>query len=161
MAQERTHHYSIDLAWTGNAATAGGFRRHDRSYVIASAGKPTIPGSSDPVFRGSSERWNPEDLLVASLSACHHLWYMGLCAQAGIDVVAYEDHADGEMVENHADGAGQFVRVTLRPRVVVRRASDREKALSLHHTAHQNCFIARSVNFPVEHDPVVETGTPA
>jgi len=83
---------------------------------------------------------------------------MGLCAQAGIEVVAYEDHADGEMTEVEADGAGQFVRVTLRPHVTLAPGSDTARALSLHHQAHENCFIARSVNFPVGHIPVIDVG---
>ncbi len=113
---ERTHRYETHLMWTGGAVAAP-FRNHDRSYRLEALGKPAIPGSSDEVFRGDARRWNPEDLLVASLSACHHLWYMGLCAAAGIVVLTYEDTADGEMVEENSGAGGQFVRVTLRPRV--------------------------------------------
>jgi organic hydroperoxide reductase OsmC/OhrA len=152
----RTHHYEARLVWTGGADKAVPFRRHDRSYDLMAPGKPVISGSSDPLFRGDASRWNPEDLLVASLSACHHLWYMGLCAADGIVVLAYEDAADGMMLEEEAGGAGQFVGVTLRPRVLLAPGSDSEKALSLHRVAHEKCFIARSVNFPVEHAPIVE-----
>jgi len=149
------HQYETHLTWKG-ASTAVPFRNHDRSYEIGAPGKPIISGSSDKIFRGNAQRWNPEDLLVASLSACHHLWYMGLCASAGIVVLAYEDSADEEMIEKAAGGGGQFVRVTLRPRVTLAAGSDREKALVLHETAHKNCFIARSVNFPVKHAPTVK-----
>jgi organic hydroperoxide reductase OsmC/OhrA len=147
----RSHRYEARLIWTGGgSADAKAFRNHNRSYRLDAPGKPAIAGSSDAIFRGDTARWNPEDLLIASLSACHHLWYMGLCAAAGIVVLAYEDDADGEMIEEEVDGPGQFVRVTLRPRVVLAPGGDRAKALALHETAHQNCFIARSVNFPVE-----------
>jgi organic hydroperoxide reductase OsmC/OhrA len=147
----RSHRYEARLIWTGcGSADAKTFRSHSRSYRLDAPGKPAIAGSSDAIFRGDAARWNPEDLLIASLSACHHLWYMGLCAAAGIVVLAYEDDADGEMIEEEVDGAGQFVRVTLRPRVTLAPAADRAKALALHETAHRNCFIARSVNFPVE-----------
>jgi organic hydroperoxide reductase OsmC/OhrA len=156
---DRTHQYEAKLVWTGGTAQAAPFRKHDRSYDLQAPGKPAIPGSSDAVFRGNPSRWNPEDLLVASLSACHHLWYMGLCAAAGIVVLAYEDAADGTMMEEEASGAGQFVRVTLRPTVTLAPGSDGAKALALHHTAHEKCFIARSVNFPVEHVPIVEIAT--
>lgn len=155
---DRTHRYEATLVWTGGTAQAVPFGKHDRSYDLQVPGKPTIPGSSDTVFRGNPNRWNPEDLLVASLSACHHLWYMGLCAAAGIVVRAYEDAAEGTM-EEEATGGGQFVRVTLRPRVTLAPGSDRQRALALHHTAHEKCFIARSVNFPVEHVAVVEVAT--
>jgi organic hydroperoxide reductase OsmC/OhrA len=153
---ERTHRYQTHLTWIGEAADAKAFRNHDRSYRLDAPGKPPIPGSSDKVFRGDAARWNPEDLLVASLSTCHHLWYMGLCAAAGIVVVAYQDEAEGEMIEEEPGGAGQFVRVTLRPRVTLAPGADRDKALALHETAHRNCFVARSVNFPVELEPIVE-----
>jgi len=156
MAQQRVHRYGTRLKWMGAADGTAPFRRHDRSYLLSCGGKPAIEGSSDPVFRGDASRWNPEDLLVASLSACHHLWYMGLCAQAGIEVVAYEDDAEGEMREVATDGAGEFVRVTLRPHVTIAAGADRDEALALHGKAHENCFIARSVNFPVEHVPFVD-----
>jgi organic hydroperoxide reductase OsmC/OhrA len=132
------------------------FRNHNRSYQINSPGKPSIPGSSDPVFRGDASRWNPADLFLPSLSACHQLWYLGLCASAGIVVLAYEDAAEGMMIEEEAGGAGQFVQVTLRPRVTLAAGSDKEKAQALHHSAHENCFIARSVNFPVHCDAIIE-----
>ena len=47
-----------------------------------------IAGSADPAFRGDRTRYNPEDLLVASLAACHMLWYLHLAADAGVVVVA-------------------------------------------------------------------------
>lgn len=156
MPENRLHHYRIGLTWTGNATTAEAFRKHDRSYQLTAPGKPPIAGSSDPVFRGDGSLWNPEDLLVASLSACHQLWYLGLCAAAGIIVLSYEDDAEGTMLEERPGGAGQFVRVTLRPRVILAPGSEMEKALALHNTAHEKCFVARSVNFPVDLDCVVD-----
>ncbi len=156
-----SHGYKIRLIWTGSASASVPFRNRDRSYELLASGKPVIEGSSDKVFRGDARRWNPEDLLVASLSACHHLWYMGLCSAADIVVLAYEDNADGEMIEESSGGPGQFVRVTLRPHVTLGPGSDRAKALALHETAHQNCFIARSVNFAVDHAPIVEVASNA
>jgi organic hydroperoxide reductase OsmC/OhrA len=146
----RRHNYRVRLHWTGNSgADAASFRRHDRSYELSAPGKPVIAGSSDAVFRGDAARWNPEDLLVASLSSCHQLWYLGLCAAAGVVVAAYEDDAEGVMLEEEAGGAGQFTAVVLRPRVTLAPGADRARAQALHATAHAKCFIARSVNFPV------------
>lgn len=152
---DKTHRYEVDVRWTGNlGAGTASYRGYDRSHDIASDGKPTISGSSDPAFRGDPTRWNPEDLLVASLAACHKLWFLGLCAQAGIVVLSYEDAAEGVMIEE-PDGAGQFQSVTLRPRVTISSASDAQRAQDLHLQAHAMCFIARSVNFPVRHEPTV------
>ncbi len=151
---DRLHHYPVRVVWTGNTgAGTAGYRGYARDHVIAAAGKPPIAGSSDPAFRGDPARWNPEELLVASLSACHKLWFLGLCAGAGVVVTAYEDAAEGVMTEQ-ADGAGQFVEVVLRPRVALAGASDAGAIAALHERAHAMCFIARSVNFPVRVLPV-------
>ena len=132
-----------------------GYRDYQRSLEISADGKSSIAGSSDAAFRGDRTRWNPEDLLVASLSACHELWYLHLCAEAGVVVEAYVDEAVGVM-EEAADGGGQFVEVVLRPRVRPAPGSDRDKIQSLHHEAHAKCFIARSVNFLVRCEPVID-----
>jgi organic hydroperoxide reductase OsmC/OhrA len=105
-------------------------------------------------FRGDKARWNPEELLLAALSSCHQLAYLHLCAVAGVVVTDYVDQAEGWMAET-PDGAGQFTRVLLRPKVTVTAGSDQAKALELHHEAHEVCFIARSVNFPVENEPEI------
>ncbi|WP_122665463.1 OsmC family protein [Pseudomonas viridiflava] len=152
---DKTHHYAVQVTWTGNEGTGtSSYRGYSRSHVIKANGKPSIEGSSDPSFRGDPARWNPEELLLASLSACHKLWYLGLCAEAGIVVLEYEDHAEGTMIEE-SNGAGQFTSVVLKPNVILAAGSDVDKAHTLHHIAHEKCFIARSVNFPVSHAPVI------
>ena len=153
----RSHTYRTHLTWTG-ADAAVPFRNHRRDYRITSPGKPAIEGSSDPVFRGDATLWNPEDLLVASLSSCHQLWYLGLCAAAGIEVLAYEDAAEGTMTEETAGGAGQFTEVVLHPQVTIAAGADAATARVLHDTAHAKCFIARSVNFPVRCQATVTQG---
>lgn len=151
----KQHRYHVSVGWTGN--TGEGTARpagYSRAHAIMADGKPPIAGSADPSFRGDPARWNPEELLVASLSACHQLWYLGLCAAAGIVVTHYADEAEGVMAEER-DGAGQFTKVVLRPRVTIAAGGDREQAMALHERAHAMCFIARSVNFPVRHDAQV------
>jgi organic hydroperoxide reductase OsmC/OhrA len=152
---DKKHSYHTNLTWIGHSEKMPSFKRHNRSYVLEIEGKPPIPGSSDPGFRGDGSRWNPEDLLVAALSSCHHLFFMYLCGQAGIEVLGYEDRAEGTMEEN-ADGSGQFSEVTLRPRVKLAPGSDVKAAELIHHTSHEKCFIARSVTFPVRNEPVFE-----
>jgi organic hydroperoxide reductase OsmC/OhrA len=148
----REHKYSVRVTWTGNKGTGtSGYRDYERTHEISAEGKPGIAASSDPVFRGDRARWNPEELLVAALSGCHQLAYLHLCAVAGILVLEYVDHAEGVMATT-PDGAGQFVRVVLRPKVRVAAGSDVAKAKELHREAHEKCFIARSVNFPVENE---------
>lgn len=152
----KQHEYAIEMEWTGNNGEGtSGYKAYRRDHVYRGAGKPEIPGSSDPHFRGDATRYNPEELLVASLSSCHMLWYLHLCATNGVIVVAYRDQAIGVMNEN-PDGSGEFVRVDLKPVVTIAPGSDRAKAIELHHEAHSLCFIARSVNFPVEAHATIE-----
>jgi organic hydroperoxide reductase OsmC/OhrA len=147
------HHYQATTRWTGNRGTGtSAYNAYDRSHEIAVPGKALIQSSSDPAFRGDKTKHNPEELLVMSLSSCHMLWYLHLCAEAGVVVTNYQDDATGEMEEN-TDGSGQFKAVTLKPRVTVKDAGMVEKATALHHKANQMCFIARSVNFEVKHVP--------
>lgn len=155
------HRYSIRVEWTGNAGTGtADYRAYSRGHEISAPGKSLVlPGSSDPVFRGDPAHYNPEELLVASLSACHMLWYLHLCADAGVVVTAYRDEAEGEM-QVESGGAGQFVSVTLRPHVTIAPESPAELAVQLHTRAHEMCFIARSVNFPVRCEPAVIHGAP-
>lgn len=149
------HHFKSTVSWTGNQGNGtSDYKGYDRGHAIAIEGKPTLAGSSDSAFHGDKSKYSPEDLLVSSLSGCHMLWYLHLCAVNGIIVTDYVDHAIGVMEENK-DGSGQFTEVTLHPRVVVKANTMIEKAKSLHADANKMCFIARSVNFPVLHVPVV------
>jgi organic hydroperoxide reductase OsmC/OhrA len=152
----RIHHYQTTTTWTGNLGSGTSqYNAYSRDHEITAAKKATpIPGSSDPLFRGDPSRYSPEDLLVASLSACHMLWVLHLCTDAGIVVTHYSDQASGEMVE-HPDGSGEFTLVTLRPRMTITDASRIDDTLAVHHKAHQLCFVARSVNFQVLHEPQV------
>jgi organic hydroperoxide reductase OsmC/OhrA len=143
----RTHDYALTVTWTGNTGSGtSAYAAFERSAEISAEGKPVIPGSADPAFRGARERWNPEELLVASLSQCHMMWYLVLCAKEGIVVTDYVDHAAGTLVET-PDGGGHFETVTLRPLVTIAGQQHLDRALSLHSRAHDLCYVANSVNF--------------
>jgi organic hydroperoxide reductase OsmC/OhrA len=157
---DNEHYYAVTVTWTGNLGSGtSAYRAYERSHEISSenAGKPPIPGSSDPAFRGDPARWNPEELLVASLSACHKLWYLHVCAVNKIIVTAYVDHAEGWMPVD-AKGVGGLRLVRLRPQVTIAAGGDAEKARALHEDAHRMCNIASSVNFPIEHEPEITVG---
>jgi organic hydroperoxide reductase OsmC/OhrA len=146
----KTHSYETHLRWTGaQGEGTKGYRSYRRDFTIAADGKPDISGSSDPAFRGDASRYNPEELLVASLSSCHMLWYLHLCAVNRITVLDYRDDARGTMHEDD-DGLGAFARVELRPVITIAPGGDHSRAMALHEQAHHLCFIARSVNFPVD-----------
>ncbi len=152
----RQYHYRIVTAWTGNQGTGtSGYRDYNRNHVITVENKADILGSSDPAFRGDPTRYNPEELLVSSISGCHMLWYLHLCAEAGVVVTDYVDHATGTMEET-ADGGGRFIEVTLHPMVTVTDVSMVEKAEALHSEVGRYCFIARSVNFPIAHEATIQ-----
>jgi organic hydroperoxide reductase OsmC/OhrA len=156
MSAGKQHSYTVHVTWTGNRGKGTvDYTAYDRAHEIASPGKPVIPGSSDPAFRGDPSRYNPEDLLVAALSACHMLSYLHECANAKIVVSEYVDDAVGTMTET-AEGGGRFTEVVLRPTVTIESGGDVALATRLHERVHHLCFIASSVNFKVRCDPRVQ-----
>ncbi|WP_405484038.1 OsmC family protein [Nocardia sp. NBC_00511] len=141
------HIYDVDVTWSGNNAE---YRSYSRNHEVTADKKPPIPGSADPIIgRGDVTRWNPEQLLVASLAQCHMLWYLHMCVEAGVVVTDYRDHATGIMNNQ------KFLLVVLRPEVTVTDASMRAAAKQAHAEAAKRCFIANSMNFPVEHEPTI------
>jgi organic hydroperoxide reductase OsmC/OhrA len=153
----KEHAYRAVVQWTGNLGRGTQeYTAYSRDHVVRVEGKPEILGSSDPVFRGDKNRHNPEELLVASVSSCHMLWYLHLCASAGVVVLDYVDAAKGLMMEEPG-GAGRFTSVTLNPAVTVSAGSDVDTARCLHHDAHVKCFVANSLNFPIAVEPVIRS----
>ena len=152
----KKHLYTLTIQWTGNTgAGTNNYRAYERSHMIRAKDKKEILCSSDGSFRGDKTKYNPEALLVASVSACHMLWYLHLCADAGVVVLDYSDKATGVMQETE-NGSGYFTEITLFPKVIVKEASMIEKANSLDSKANDYCFIANSVKFPVHHKPSCE-----
>lgn len=149
------HHYALTSTWTGNRGTGtSGYRDYTRDVSIAVDGKPGLLASADKPFRGDPTRWNPEDLLLAALSECHLLSYLHACVTAGVVVTSYRDEATGSMRED-GRGGGAFAEVVLRPSVTVADAGMVEAAERAHSQAHEWCFIANSVNFPVRYEATV------
>jgi organic hydroperoxide reductase OsmC/OhrA len=147
----KEHRYEVAVHWTGSTS---GYTSYSRNHEISVPGKPPIAASSDSAFRGDPARYNPEEMLVAALSTCHMLWYLHLCAEAGIVVIEYADAPFGLMRED-TGGGGVFTKVELRPVVTIARGSAQE-ATRLHDRAHDLCYIARSVNFPVHHEATIK-----
>jgi organic hydroperoxide reductase OsmC/OhrA len=154
--RKNAHGYKAHLVWEGNLGDGTTtYTGYGRKYRLKIDGKPDLLGSADPVFRGDANVYNPEDLFVAALSSCHLLSYLALCARTKINVVAYEDEASGTVVMR-PDGGGKFESVTLRPIVTIAPGSDEKRALELHETAHDLCFIAASVSIPVLQEPQIK-----
>ncbi|HXW35600.1 MAG TPA: OsmC family protein [Acidimicrobiales bacterium] len=147
-----TYRYELTARWTGNLGEGtSAYHAYGRNFEIIGNGKPVLLGSADSSFRGDSSKYNPEELLLAALSGCHLLWYLNLCADAGVVVISYEDHPRGTMILGK-DGRGAFSEALLCPKVCVKSEDMKPLAADLHEKANELCFIARSVNFPVRHD---------
>lgn len=145
------HEYTSRVVWTGNRGQGTAqYRGYDRTWNVETPGKPVIPCSNDPLLGGDPTLHNPEDMLISALSACHMLWYLHLASDAGIAVQAYQDDplAIGESLPT---GAGRFLRATLRPKITVPPGTDLALADAIHGRIHETCYIARSVNFPVDY----------
>ncbi len=151
MSTTKQHHYHLSLEWTGNQGKGtSSYRSYSRDYYIKIGNKPPIHGSSDPSFLGDPNKYNPEELFLAAISSCHMLWYLHLCANAGIQVMSYLDSPEGSMEEKE-NGSGAFAAIILKPRVQIIQAEHQRLALQLHEKASEYCFIANSVNFPIYH----------
>lgn len=151
---KNSHQYSARLTWEGNKGDGTrDYAMYGRQHRVSFAGKPDLALSADAAFRGDSSMHNPEDLFVASISSCHLLSYLALCARNKINVVSYEDDAIGKLSLT-PDGGGKFDEVVLRPRVTI-DGGDLALATSLHEKAHHLCFIANSVSCPVRNEPTV------
>ena len=151
----KQHHYETSVNWTGNRGEGTlHYKSYDRDHIIVVDNKAPIRASSDPAFMGNSFHYNPEELLLASLSSCHMLWYLHLCADAGIIVIAYTDMATATMEENNR--GGKFIEARLQPQVTVATSAMIEQASALHKEANQKCFIANSCNFPVYHSASIK-----
>ncbi len=149
------HNYLLHVIWTGNLGTGTQiYRGYTRDHTISAEGKPDLLASSDKAFRGNPERYNPEEMLLASASSCHMLSYLHLCAVNKIVVVDYTDKPTGKMLES-PDGSGRFEEICLYPTIVITDKAMIEKAIALHHDANKLCFIANSLNFPVRHFPTI------
>ena len=150
---KRQHNYTATVYWTGNKGKGtSNYKEFERGHTISIEHKPDILCSSDPAFLGDKTKYNPEELLVASISSCHMLWYLHLCSESNIIVTKYVDHATGIMVEK-SNSSGYFSEVTLNPTVTLTENSMIEKAIEMHKKANEYCFIANSVNFKVFHNP--------
>ena len=151
------HHYSLTVQWTGNLGSGtSSYRGYSRDHDVLIPGLPVLPGSADPTFHGDRSRYNPEQLLLAALAQCHMLSFLHVAVRHGVVVTDYRDEATG-MLRLNRDGSGQFESVTLHPQVTLADPAHAALAGQMHHEANQVCFIARSVNFPVHHDPVTLT----
>jgi organic hydroperoxide reductase OsmC/OhrA len=147
----KQHHYKVAVSWHDDKGTSG-YTSYSRDHIISVAGKPAINASADPSFRGNPAKYNPEELFLASISNCHMLWYLHLCAVNVVIVLSYEDNAQGIMEEQN-DGSGKFTGVTLHPIVTVSSKEMADKARELHSEANKFCFIANSLNFAIMHQP--------
>ncbi|QKX07636.1 OsmC family peroxiredoxin [Aquimarina sp. TRL1] len=150
----KEHNYKATVKWTGNKGKGtSNYKEFERCHTISIEKKPDILCSSDPAFRGDKTKYNPEELLLSSLSACHMLWYLHLCSESNVIITEYSDQATGIMYET-CNGSGHFSEVNLNPKTKVTETSMIKKAIELHKKANELCFIANSVNFKVNHNPI-------
>ncbi len=151
--EPHTHRYAAHLAWSGS--TAAGYdaytRAHEATCPPATHGQP-LALTADPTFKGDASKLNPEQLLVLAASSCQLLSFLAVAARARVDVLAYEDDAEGEMPED--DKPMRIARITLRPTITVRGPDpDDERLHQLTEVAHRHCFIANSVTSEIRIEP--------
>lgn len=151
----KNHLFFSSIVWTGNLGSGTDtYTTYSRSHTVSSVSKESIHCSSDPMFRGDASKYNPEELFLSSISSCHMLWYLHLCADAKIVVVEYKDDCEGILkLDEHS--LGKFEHITLRPTIIISEVAKIEKAKELHQLAHKFCFIAQSLNVHVSIEPTI------
>lgn len=148
----KVHRYVARCSWEGS--TGEGYRAYDRTHrVAAPPAREELTLSADPAFRGDAALLNPEQLLVAAASSCQLLSFLALAARERLEVLRYDDDAEGEMPED--DRPLRITTIVLRPRVVVADGSDLERARELIGLAHEQCFIANSLTSEVRLEPTL------
>lgn len=147
------HTFKATVNWQlGNTETTLNPKSFSRNHVVTITNKKTpLEVSAAKPFRGDDTLYNPEDLLLSALASCHMMSYLYVCSQNNIDVLSYTDTAEA-ILDVEASGSGHFSKVTLKPVVTIKDASQLELAKTLHVKANSLCFIANSCNFPVEHN---------
>jgi len=145
------------VSWTREGAVFTD-QKFSRAHTISFDGGFSVPGSAAPQVvkppYSREDAADPEELFVASLSACHMLWFLSLAAAKGFVVDSYRDDAVGVMARNER-GKSFVAKVTLRPRIAfsggkLPTGSDLD---ALHHRAHEECYIANSVRTEILIEP--------
>lgn len=146
------HHATI--GWTRSSADFT-YDSYNRAHEMRfKNGGIVLAASAAPTFKGDAERVDPEEAFVASLSSCHMLTFLAICARKRLGVDAYEDNAVG-FLEKAGKTKLWMARVTLTPRVTFSAGTEVDDTLleELHHMAHAECFIASSVNTDIQVTP--------
>jgi organic hydroperoxide reductase OsmC/OhrA len=144
------HHATIDWRRTSDTYTYETYNRSHEWHFH----EETVAASSAPEFRGETARVNPEEAFVAALSSCHMLTFLAIASKRKLPLDSYHDAAVGYLEKNEA-GRLAITRVILRPRIqwsagVAVSDADLD---TLHHQAHEGCFIANSVTTDVRVEP--------
>ena len=141
------HEFSLRAEWNTTQSSPHPKRGFLRDVVIQAEGPGELHGSAAKPFHGDPERWNPEQLMLAALVECHILSYLYVAGEAEIPVEKVS--VRGELTLDSGANGGQITGATLYPEVWVADAMLLPRARQLHEEAHRQCFIARSVNFPI------------
>lgn len=152
MAEHKEHHYATTCSWKGS--TGVGYEHYPRAHDMSAPPATTrLAMSSDPAFRGDPARLNPEQLLVMAAASCQMLSFLAIAARKRIDVVEYEDRAEGLMPEG--EKPMRITRILLKPRIVVKGEVNKEEIEKMIEVGHQHCFIANSLKSDIQIEPEI------
>jgi len=154
----RTHVYKVRCQWSGS--TGPGYDAYDREHTAsAPPASPNLSLSADPAFLGDRDLLNPEQLLVMAAASCQLLSFLAVAARARIDVLAYEDEAEGVMADD--DPPTRITSIWLRPTIRVAAGVSEDRVRHLAEVAHRECYIANSLRTEVHVEPTVVVEQPA
>ena len=146
------HHYRVTSRWSGS--TGAGYDIYDRTHTVSTTPvTETLTLSADPAFRGDPTRLDPEELFLIAASSCQLLSFLAVAARARIDVVEYDDYAEGLMPDDVTPM--RITEIALRPRITVRESVTEDRVRHLCEVAHRECYIANSVTTAITVEPAI------
>jgi organic hydroperoxide reductase OsmC/OhrA len=151
------HHYRVTSRWSGS--TGVGYEAYDRTHSVSTTPvTESLTLSADPAFRGDPSKLDPEELFVIAASSCQLLSFLAVAARARVDVVEYEDYAEGRMPDDIRPV--RITEIMLRPRITVRGSVTEDRVRHLCEVAHRECYIANSVTTEITIEPAITIVTP-
>ncbi len=146
------HYYRVTSRWSGS--TGVGYEDYDRTHSVSTTPvTESLTLSADPAFRGNPALLDPEDLFVIAASSCQLLSFLAVAARARIDVVEYDDYAEGVMPDDVRPM--RITEIVLRPRITVRGSVTEDRVRHLCEVAHRECYVANSVTTEITVEPAI------
>jgi peroxiredoxin-like protein len=123
---------------------------------VTSEGLPVLLVAAPADFDGPGDAWSPEHMLLASVQACFLLTMRAIAGLSQLPFTSLESRITGTV--DKKDGAMRFTEIVIRPRLVVKAGTDRERAIKVMEKSERACLVSSSLATPIRLEPEVVEG---